>query len=114
MKTSSKILSTAIGAVIEFRTLKLFTFLEKTDRLSSEAIEYENLMFNAETLELLGKSREADAVRTVAQSKLETLAIDYKLAVFESKFAAFGWIMRRPFITKNPRYESIREYLEDK
>ena len=112
MKTISKILSTAIIATLEVRAVKVFTLTEKLDRLSSGIAEYEGLMFQAESLKFEGKSSEAEAVRAVAKNKLEVLATDYKMAIFESKCATFGWALRRPLITKNPMYECIREYLE--
>ena len=111
MKAISKILTTAIIVVEETRYVELITLTDKIDRLSSGINEYENLMFNAKTLEFQGNELEATAVRTVAQSKLEALAVDYKTAILESRLAMFGWAIRRPLITKNPRYERIRKYL---
>ena len=111
MKTISKFLSTAIIMAEGTRIVEFFTLTNKIDRLSSGIGEYENLMFNAKMLELENRSSEAAAIRTVAQSKLEALAVDYKMAILESRFAALGWIWRRPLLTKNPLYKSIREYL---
>ena len=74
----------------------------------------ENLKFQADMLEFEGKSSEAETIKAVAQSKLEALAIDYKMALLDSKCAAFGWALRRPMITENRMYESIREYLGKK
>jgi hypothetical protein len=114
MKTINKILETAIIVTLEVRGVELYALTKKLDHLSSGIAEYEGLKFQADMLEFEGKSSEAEIIRAVAQSKLEALAIDYKMAIFDSKSAAFGWALRRPLITKNPMYESIREYLEGK
>jgi hypothetical protein len=112
MKTISKILSTTILVAVEVRCVETINLTHRLDRLLSGVAEMENLVFQANTLRFEGKSSEAEAVKAVAQSKLEALAIDYKMAITESKCAAFGWALRKPLITRNPMYESIREYLK--